>query len=69
MFHIMCEKFRNRLEEAKNYAKQVQSINCVCIKSLKHPDVPARVCHHKSTGHPFTCKICEIIITYEEQCV
>ena len=40
------KRFRNRLEEAKNYVKQVQSINCVFKKLLKHPDAPAsRVCH------------------------
>ena len=63
------KRFRNRLNDAKNYVKQVQSINCVCIQSLKHPDAPARICHRKSQNQPFTCKTCEITIAYEEQCV
>ena len=62
------KRFRIRIEEAKNYIKQVQSINCVCIKSLRHPDAPARLCHRKSLNHPFTCKACEVTIAYDEQC-
>ena len=71
MFHFMFEYISTkiRLEEAKKYVKQVQSTKCVCIKSLKHPDVPARLCHLKSTNHPFTCKTCEVTIAHEEQCV
>ena len=63
------KRFKCRMEEAKNYVKQVLSLNCVCIKSLRHPDAPARLCHRKSLNHPFTCKTCEITIAYEEQCV
>ena len=63
------EKFKVRFEEAKDYAKQVQSINCVAIKSLKHPDAPARMCHRISPNHTFTCKTCEVTIAHEEQCV
>ena len=63
------KQLRTRLEEATNYIKQVQSINYVRIKSLKHPDAPARLCHCKSTSHPFTCKTCEVTIADEEQCV
>ena len=63
------QRFKVRLEEAKNYVKQVQSVNCVCIQSLKHPDAPARLCHRKSPNYPFTCKTCEVTIAYEEQCV
>ena len=53
----------------KNCVKQVQSINCVCIKSLKHPDAPTRLYYRKPTSHIFTCKVCEVTISYEEQCV
>ena len=56
------QRFKTRLEHSKNYVKQVQSINCIYIKSLKHPDAPARLCHRKSTNHPFTCKTCEVTI-------
>ena len=63
------KRFKIRLEDAKNYVKQVQSINCVCINSLKHPNAPARLCHHKLANHQFTCKTCEFTIAYEEQCV
>ena len=63
------KRFRTRLNDAKNYVKRVQSINCVCVQSLKHPDAPARICHRKSPNQPFTCKTCEVTIAYEEQCV
>ena len=63
------KRFKIRLENAKHYVKQVQSINCVSVKSLKRPDAPARLCHRKSANHPFTCKTCEVTIAYEEQCV
>ena len=47
------QKFKIGLEEAKDDIKQVQSINCVSIKSLRHPDAPTRLCHPKSATHPF----------------
>ena len=61
--------FKVRLEEAKDHVKQVQNISCVSVKSLKCPYVPARLCHRKSSNHPFICKTCEVAIAYNEQCV
>jgi len=63
------KKFKIRYEGAKDYTKQVLSINCVAIKSLKHPDAPARMCHRRSPNDTFTCKTCEVTIAHEEQCV
>ena len=57
------------MQEAKNYVKQLQSNNCVSVKSLHHPDAPPRLCHRKLSAHPFTCKTCEVTIAHEEQCV
>jgi len=62
-------KFKKRLFDARDYTKQVLSINCVAIKSLKHPSAPARMCHRKSPSEPFTCKTCEVTIAHEQQCV
>ena len=63
------KRFSIRYNEAKNYVKKMQSTNCVCIQSLRHPDAPPRLCYRKSVNHPFTCKTCEVTIAYEEQCV
>ena len=59
--------FKVRLEEAKDYVKQVQNITCVSVKSLKYPDTPARLYHCMSSNHPFTCKTFEVKIAYKEQ--
>ena len=62
-------QFKVRLEEANDYVKQVQNITYASVKSLKHPDAPARLCHRKSSNHPITYKTGEVTIAYEEHCV
>ena len=31
--------------------------------------MPVRLYHCKSAGRPFTCRICDLTIAYEDQCV
>ena len=61
--------FKERMENASYYSKQITSQTCVTIRSLKHPSAPPRDCFRKDVNGYFTCNTCSSSIAREEQCV
>ena len=63
------KQFKDRMERAKLYSKQMTTTTNATIRSLTHPSAPCRECYRDSINDYFTCLTCESSIAREEQCV
>ena len=63
------KQFKDRMEKAKLYSKQMTTPLNATIRSLAHPSAPCRQCYRDNINDYFTCLTCESSIAREEQCV
>ena len=62
-------EFKDWMEKATYYSKQMSSTTNVTIRSLKHPSAPQRECYRTGDDDYFKCCSCESSIAREEQWV